>query len=58
MKKLIECVPNFSEGRDQNKIDNIVKQIADVPGITVLDVDPGPDTNRTVETIVGSPEAV
>ena len=58
MKKLIECVPNFSEGRDQNKIDNIVKQIADVPGITVLDVDPGPDTNRTVVTIVGSPEAV
>ncbi len=58
MSKLVECVPNFSEGRDQNKIDDIVKQMADVPGITVLDVDPGPDTNRTVVTIVGSPEAV
>ena len=58
MKKLVECVPNFSEGRDQNKIGDIVKQMSDVPGITVLDVDPGPDTNRTVVTIVGSPEAV
>ncbi len=58
MKKLVECVPNFSEGRDQNKIDDIVKQMSDVPGITVLDIDPGPDTNRTVVTIVGSPEAV
>ena len=58
MKKLVECVPNFSEGRDQNKIGDIVKQLSDVPGITVLDVDPGPDTNRTVVTIVGSPEAV
>jgi len=58
MKKLLECVPNFSEGRDQNKISDIVKQMSDVPDITVLDVDPGPDTNRTVVTIVGSPEAV
>ena len=58
MKKLVECVPNFSEGRDQNKIGDIVKQMSDVPGITVLDVDPGPDTNRTVVTIVGSPGAV
>jgi glutamate formiminotransferase/formiminotetrahydrofolate cyclodeaminase len=58
MKKLVECVPNFSEGQDQNKIGDIVKQMSDVPGITVLDVDPGPDTNRTVVTIVGSPEAV
>ena len=58
MKKLVECVPNFSEGRDQNKIGDIVKQMSDVSGITVLDVDPGPDTNRTVVTIVGSPEAV
>ena len=58
MKKLVECVPNFSEGRDQNKIGDIVKRMSDVPGITVLDVDPGPDTNRTVVTIVGSPEAV
>ena len=58
MKKLVECVPNFSEGRDQNKIGDIVKQMSDIPGITVLDVDPGPDTNRTVVTIVGLPEAV
>ena len=58
MEKLVECVPNFSEGRDQNKIGEIVKQMSDVTGITVLDVDPGPDTNRTVVTIVGSPEAV
>ena len=58
MEKLVECVPNFSEGRDQNKIGDIVKQMSDVPGITVLDVDSGPDTNRTVVTIVGSPQAV
>ena len=58
MKKLVECVPNFSEGRNQNKIGDIVKQMSDVSGITVLDVDSGPDTNRTVVTIVGSPEAV
>jgi glutamate formiminotransferase/formiminotetrahydrofolate cyclodeaminase len=58
MEKLVECVPNFSEGRDQNKIGEIVKQMSDVTGITVLDVDSGPNTNRTVVTIVGSPEAV
>jgi glutamate formiminotransferase/formiminotetrahydrofolate cyclodeaminase len=58
MKKLVECVPNFSEGRDKVKIDDIVKQMSNVQGITVLDVDPGPDTNRTVVTIVGSPESV
>jgi len=58
MKKLVECVPNFSEGRDQNKISDIVKQMSNIPGITVLDVDPGPNTNRTVVTIVGPPEAV
>jgi glutamate formiminotransferase/formiminotetrahydrofolate cyclodeaminase len=58
MKKLVECVPNFSEGRDKVKIDDIVKQMSNVQGITVLDVDPGPDTNRTVVTIVGSPKSV
>jgi glutamate formiminotransferase/formiminotetrahydrofolate cyclodeaminase len=58
MKKLVECVPNFSEGRDKVKIDDIVKQMSNVQGITVLDVDSGPDTNRTVVTIVGSPESV
>jgi len=58
MNRLIECVPNFSEGRDSKKIENIVNQMAQVPGITVMDVDPGIDTNRTVVTIVGEPEAI
>lgn len=58
MNKLVECVPNFSEGRDQQKIDDIVSQMAAISGITVLDVDPGADTNRTVVTIVGAPDAV
>lgn len=56
--KLIECVPNFSEGRDPAKIKTITDAIAAVDGITVLDVDPGADTNRTVVTFVGEPEAV
>ena len=58
MKKLVECVPNFSEGRDKQKIDDIVNHISTVSGITVLDVDPGEDTNRTVVTIIGEPEAL
>ncbi|KQC13716.1 MAG: formiminotransferase-cyclodeaminase [Desulfuromonas sp. SDB] len=56
--KLVECVPNFSEGRDQAVIDEITSQISQVEGATLLDVDPGPDTNRTVVTFVGTPEAV
>lgn len=56
--KIIECVPNFSEGRDLNKIKEITDAIESAGGITLLDVDPGADTNRTVVTIVGSPEAV
>ena len=55
---LVECVPNFSEGRDRTKIDRIVNVIGKVPGVKVMDVDPGPDTNRTVVTIVGSPEGI
>lgn len=58
MNRLIECVPNFSEGRDSEKIDKIVAQMAKVPGVTILDVDPGSDTNRTVVTIVGDPESI
>ena len=58
MKRIIECVPNFSEGRDRNVIDQIVKSIASVEGVKVLDVDPGEATNRTVVTFVGEPEAV
>ena len=53
MSGLVECVPNFSEGRDQEKIDQIIDSITDVDGITLLDVDPGKDTNRTVITFVG-----
>jgi glutamate formiminotransferase/formiminotetrahydrofolate cyclodeaminase len=56
--KLIECVPNFSEGRDRAKIAAITSEIETTPGATLLDVDPGADTNRTVVTFVGDPEAV
>lgn len=58
MKKLVECVPNFSEGRNKEIIDAIAESIAKTPGCTLLDVDPGKSTNRTVYTFVGSPEAV
>ena len=58
MQKLIECVPNFSEGTDKNKIDNIVNKINSVDGITILDIDSGKDTNRTVVTFVGKPDSV
>jgi len=57
MKKLIECVPNFSEGRDQNVIRQITDAIESVDGVSLLDVDPGASTNRTVVTIVGDPDA-
>src|ERR1700741_1924954 len=57
MQKLIECVPNFSEGRDQNVIRQITSAIEAVDGVFLLDVDPGASTNRTVVTFVGSPEA-
>jgi glutamate formiminotransferase/formiminotetrahydrofolate cyclodeaminase len=56
--KLIECVPNFSEGADRDIIDAITAQITAVDGAELLDVDPGVATNRTVVTFVGSPEAV
>ena len=58
MRKLIECVPNFSEGRDKGKIDSIVSKIESIENITVLDVDSGIDTNRTVVTFVGEPDNV
>ena len=58
MKQLIECVPNFSEGRDMDVINEITAQIETVAGVKLLDVDPGNATNRTVVTFVGEPEAV
>ncbi len=57
-KKLIECVPNISEGRDMNKIREIASQVETVEGVKLLDIDPGKATNRTVITFVGEPEAV
>ena len=57
MQKLIECVPNFSEGRDQNVIRQITDAVESVDGVSLLDVDPGASTNRTVVTFVGSPDA-
>ncbi len=56
-QKLIECVPNFSEGRDQNVIRQITAAIESVDGVSLLDVDPGVSTNRTVVTFVGNPDA-
>ena len=56
--KLVECVPNFSEGRNKEKINAITKEIESTPQVTLLDVDPGESTNRTVVTFIGSPEGV
>jgi len=55
IKQLIECVPNFSEGRDMNIIKQITDEIEKIDGVKLLDVDPGKATNRTVVTIVGEP---
>lgn len=57
MQKLVECVPNFSEGRDRNIISSISRTIESVDGTKLLDVDPGADTNRTVITFIGTPDA-
>ncbi len=58
MKQLIECVPNFSEGKDLNIIRQITDAIESVEGVKLLNVDPGKATNRTVVTLVGEPDAV
>ena len=58
MNQIVECVPNFSEGRDMGIIGQITEQLESVEGVKLLDVDPGKATNRTVVTIVGSPDAV
>lgn len=55
---LVECVPNFSEGRDESIIDEITKSITEIEGVNLLDVDIGYDFNRTVVTMAGSPESV
>ena len=56
--RIVECVPNFSEGRNMNVIKQITDEIERVDGVKLLDVDPGEATNRTVVTFVGTPEAV
>lgn len=58
MKKLIECVPNFSEGNDEVIIKQITDQVETVKGVRLVDVDPGKATNRTVVTFVGTPDEV
>ncbi|CAK6442004.1 unnamed protein product [Pipistrellus nathusii] len=58
MSRLVECVPNFSEGNNQEVIDAIAQAVAQTPGCVLLDVDAGPSTNRTVYTFVGRPEDV
>jgi len=58
MLKIVECIPNFSEGRNKAVIDAIAKEINDTEDVKLLDVDPGADTNRTVVTFIGSPEDV
>ncbi len=58
MRKIVECVPNFSEGRDRAVIDAIADAVRNSAGCTLLDVDPGASTNRTVYTFVGEPQAV
>ena len=57
MQKLIECVPNFSEGRDEKIVRQIADAIKATDGVSLLDVDPGATTNRTVVTLVGNPDA-
>jgi glutamate formiminotransferase/formiminotetrahydrofolate cyclodeaminase len=58
MRKLVECVPNFSEGRNQNTIDAIGASIHGVSGVRLLNIEPDKDYNRTVVTFIGEPDAV
>ncbi|MCI0391104.1 MAG: glutamate formimidoyltransferase, partial [Acidobacteria bacterium] len=58
MEKIVECVPNFSEGRDQKKIELIVSAIASIPDVVLLDCEMDADHNRSVITFVGEPDAV
>lgn len=58
MRKIVECVPNISEGRDEKIIDACADAVRNVTGVTLLDVDPGKSTNRTVFTFVGNPDSI
>jgi glutamate formiminotransferase/formiminotetrahydrofolate cyclodeaminase len=58
MRKIVECVPNISEGRDKSIIDACAEAVRKVQGVTLLDVDPGKSTNRTVFTFVGDPDSI
>ena len=58
MKKLIECVPNISEGRDMAVINSISDVVEKIDDVRLLNVDPGKATNRTVITFIGEPEAI
>ena len=58
MKRLIECVPNFSEGRDARKVETLIETMSKVPGVWVLDHEMDADHNRSVVTLAGEPEAV
>ncbi|MDP6529206.1 MAG: glutamate formimidoyltransferase [Gemmatimonadota bacterium] len=57
MSRIVECVPNISEGRDRTVIDAVTAVVQNIPGVALLDVDPGEETNRTVITLVGNPDA-
>jgi glutamate formiminotransferase len=56
--KILECVPNFSEGRDESRVEQIVEEVRNAPGVKLLDFFSDPDHNRTVVTFLGEPEAV
>lgn len=58
MNRIVECVPNFSEGRNRDVIEAIAECVRNVPGATLLNVDPGESTNRTVFTFVGDPDSI
>ena len=58
MRKLMECVPNFSEGRDQEVVEKIIDEVRKIEGITILDYSSDKDHNRTVLTMIGSPEKI
>ncbi len=58
MRKLMECVPNFSEGRDEALVEQIIDEVRKIEGITILDYSSDKDHNRTVLTMIGSPEQV